>query len=628
MCGFVGIFDPLGRREPARDLVRRMTAALAHRGPDGDGFHFEAGLALGHRRLAIIDLPGGKQPIYNEDGSIAVVYNGEIYNYRELRRELSDLGHRFATASDTEVIVHAWEEWGEDCLNRFAGMFAFALWDREKETLLLARDRLGKKPLYYAVLDDGWLIFASELKSLLLHPGFRRAVEPTAVENYFTYGYVPDPQTIFKTAFKLEPASLLTWRRGEELQQRPYWRLAMTEDLRGRPQDLQAELLERLAAAVGARLAADVPLGAFLSGGVDSGGVVALMAEQAAAKVDAFTVSFNDPRWDETPYAASVAARYGAHHKVETVAPQPDDCLKQMVDIFDEPFADSSALPTFRISAFARRHVTVALSGDGGDELFGGYRRYLWHVNEERVRRALPTGARRRLFGALAAFYPRLDWAPRALRARTTLHELSLDSLEGYKNNVAYLSDATRRGLYGESFRRELQGYDGQEVLRRHMPACEGVHPLLQAQYLDIKTYLPGDILVKVDRASMANSLEVRVPLLDHTLVEWAARLPAGLKLHGREGKWLLKRALAPKLPAELLQRRKQGFSVPLADWLRGPLRAEVRQLLTGEVLGDSGILSMAAVRRLLEEHETGRRDNSTALWSLVVFCRFLERTG
>jgi asparagine synthase (glutamine-hydrolysing) len=356
--------------------------------------------------------------------------------------------------------------------------------------------------------------------------------------------------------------------------------------------------------------------------------VIALMAERGSAKVEAFTASFGDPRWDETPYAASVAAHCGARHKTRTVAPEPVEYLNRVIDIFDEPFADSSALPTFRLAAFTRRHVTVALSGDGGDELFGGYRRYLWHVAEERVRHALPDSIRRRLFAALAALYPRLDWAPRALRAKTTLTELSLDSLQGYKNNVAYLSDSLRRGLYSEAFLRELQGYDSLEVLRRHLPACEGAHPLLEAQYLDIKTYLPGDILVKVDRTSMANSLEVRVPLLDHAFVEWAARLPVSSKIHGREGKWLLKRALASRLPPEVLRRRKQGFSVPLAEWLRGPLHDEVQRSLTGEALGDSGILDMAAVRRLWQEHASGRRDNSTALWSLVVFSRFLERMG
>ena len=626
MCGFVGMFDQHGERQANRDLVQRMNDSIIHRGPDGEGYHFDSGIALGHRRLAVIDLSQGQQPMKNRDGTVVVVYNGEIYNFRELRQELQSLGHDFRTKSDSEVIVHAWEEWREDCVTRFSGMFAFALWDDTQKTLFLARDRRGKKPLYYAVLEDGWIIFGSELKALLLDQRLKRRLDPKAVENYFTYGYVPDPQTIFEGVSKLAPAHSLSWRRGGRQRLKSYWRPVLDETLPARPEELIPILRQHLQRSVEARLISDVPLGAFLSGGVDSGAIVSTMANLTGGPPETFTVSFAEADFDEAPHAQMVAARCSTNHHVRETQPSPLADLGQIIDHFDEPFADSSAIPTYHISAFARQHVTVVLSGDGGDEVFAGYRRYWWHMTEERIRSAMPAGFRRSFFGTLAALYPKLDWAPQAFRAKTAFHELSHDSLDGYRNSVGLLSSQMRERIFTDRFRRELQGYSSTEVLREALRDCQSEHPLLQAQHLDIKTYLPGDILVKVDRASMAHSLEARVPLLDHEFVAWAGQLPAKLKIKGLDRKWILRQALADRLPEETLARPKQGFSVPLSRWLRGPLRPDVERALMSESLVDTGLFRRESLRRLLDQHLSRRHDHGVVLWCLLVFARFAER--
>jgi asparagine synthase (glutamine-hydrolysing) len=627
MCGIAGIFDYRGRAEIDRTLLRRMTDILDHRGPDGDGYHIEPGIGLGHRRLAIVDLATGDQPLFNEEGTICVVYNGEIYNFQPLMAELAALGHIFRTRCDTEVIVHAWEEWGSACLDRFNGMFAFALWDAAKEVLFLARDRLGEKPLYYSFLPDGQLLFASELKSLLLSPRVDREFDPLAIEEFFAFGYVPDPRSIYRGVRKLAPAHHLTVRRGEPPPEpRLYWDLRFLDGAPVRQDEVEEELIARLRESVRLRMIADVPLGAFLSGGVDSSGVVAMMAGLKADPVSTFSISFGTQGWDESTFSREVAERYGTDHHVRAVDPNSFDLLDRLATIYDEPFGDSSAMPTFRVCAAARENVTVALSGDGGDEVFAGYRRYRWHCVEERVRGWVPTALRRPLFGLLGAVYPKLQWAPRPLRAKATLEELARDSIEAYFSSVSTCSDTLRRRLFSPNLRRELQGYNAADLLKRHIMRCNSDDPLSQVQYADFKTYLPGDILTKVDRASMANSLEVRVPLLDHTLVEWAARLPSHLKLHGREGKYILKAALEPNLRKEILYRPKQGFAVPLAAWFRGPLHRRLRETLGGPVLRDSGLFDMAAVGTLLSQHQAGERDHSAALWSLSMIEAFLRQ--
>ncbi|HTS23440.1 MAG TPA: XrtA/PEP-CTERM system amidotransferase [Casimicrobiaceae bacterium] len=627
MCGIVGIFDISGRRPIARELVGRMNASLSHRGPDADGFHFEPGVALGHRRLSIIDLSTGDQPLYNEDGSVVVMFNGEIYNYRELIPELASHGHAFRTKSDTEVIVHAWEQWGEDCVSRFRGMFAFALWDRNRETLFLARDRLGVKPMYYARLGDGTLAFGSELKALMVHPGFRREIEPRAVEDYLAYGYVPEPHTIFAGALKLPPGCTLAVRRGDTAAQpREYWDIPFQPRSGLSPDEAREELIPRLRDAVESRMIADVPLGAFLSGGVDSSAVVAMMAGASKEPVNTCSISFGDPAFNESAYAQAVADRYRTNHRIEQVDPDDFGLLDALADVYDEPFADSSAIPTYRLCQLARKSVKVALSGDGGDENFAGYRRYRWHVYEERMRSMLPHSVRAPVFGLLGNLYPKADWAPKVLRAKSTLEALARNSIEGYFHSVSVMGDPLRDRLLSDAFRRELQGYRAVEVLRRHAARAPRDEPLSFVQYLDMKTYLVGDILTKVDRASMAHSLEVREPLLDHRLMEWLSGLAPALKLRGREGKFLFKKALEPYLPNDVLYRPKMGFSVPLASWFRGPLKDRVQQAVLGPVLADSGYFNPRFLREMVDQHRSGARDYSVALWSLLMFEAFLRK--
>jgi len=628
MCGIAGIFDMCGRAEVDRRLLQSMTDAIRHRGPDGEGFYHAPGIGLGHRRLAIIDLSGGAQPLFNEDRSVCVVYNGEIYNFQPLVDELTAHGHVFRTRCDTEVVVHAWEEWGESCLARFNGMFAFALWDSRKQSLFLARDRLGEKPLYYAC-SRGSLLFASELKALLCDPRLDRRLDPLAVEEFFALGYIPDPRSIYASVHKLMPGHFLVLQRGEPLpDQRPYWQLQFSDGVAASSVEAAEELVHRLREAVRLRMVADVPVGAFLSGGVDSSGVVAMMAGLKTTGISTFSMAFRAKGWDESGYAGEMAQRYRTDHHVRIGDPDSVALLDQLGDVYDEPFGDSSAIPTFQVCKMAREAVTVALSGDGGDEVFGGYRRYRWHCLEQSVRQCVPEAARRLIFGTAGSLYPKLDWAPRPLRAKTTLQALAKDPIGAYFSSVSVCSDALRQSLFSSGFRRELQRYNAVEALRRHLPGCGSENPLSQVQFVDFKTYLPGDILTKVDRASMANSLEVRVPMLDHTFVEWAARLSPALKLHRGEGKHILKTALGPFVPSGILYRPKQGFSVPLADWYRGPLREGVRSLLNGPVLRDSGLFDPATIRRLVDQHQAGLRDHSASLWLLSTFERFLRKAS
>ncbi len=627
MCGIVGIFHSRGYRPVDQALLARMNDRQTHRGPDDSGYFVAPGIGLGHRRLSIIDLAGGHQPLFNEDRSVVVVYNGEIYNFQELVRELVALGHHFRTRSDTEVIVHAWEEWGAACVDRFRGMFAFALWDANKETLFLARDRLGIKPLYYAILSDGTVLFASELKGLLAHPELPRELDANAVEEYFAYGYVPDPRSIYRGVDKLSPGHvLMVRRRAPPPAPQAYWDVAFEEGDHPAEAQLCEELVARLGEAVGIRLIAEVPLGAFLSGGVDSSSVVAMMARHSDRPVNACTISFGNPKYDESPYASQVAARYQARHHIDRVDPDAFELVDRLAEIYDEPFADSSAIPTYWVCELARQRLKVALSGDGGDEVFAGYRRYRWHSYEEAVRSRLRREIREPLFGLLGRIYPKMDWAPKPVRAKSTFQALARDTVEGYLHSVSVVPDGLRQRLFSAGMRRELQGYHAAEVLRKHFLGAPADHPLSQVQYVDMKTYLPGDILTKVDRASMAHSLEVRVPFLDHTFVEWAGRLPAALKLRGRTGKYLLKKAMEPYIPHDILYRPKMGFAVPLVGWLRGPLRQRVRARLTGSTLEETGLFEMGFVETLLDQHQSGQRDHSGPLWALVMFECFLRQ--
>jgi asparagine synthase (glutamine-hydrolysing) len=626
MCGIVGLMDLKGAREVDLDLLHSMNQTQFHRGPDGEGIYAQPGVGLAHRRLAIIDLKGGAQPMSTPDGRVTVTYNGEIYNFQDLRRELETLGYTFHTRCDTEVILYAWLAWGEECVKRFRGIFAFGLWDNRQKILFLARDQLGVKPLYYAQLRDGWLGFSSELKALKAHPGLERIIDLNALEDYFAYGYIPDPRTIYRNAFKLPAGHTLTVKAGQPAPSPvSYWDVHFAANAELSETEAAEALIERLREAVKLQLIADVPLGAFLSGGVDSSAVVALMAGLMDEPVEACSISFGDPAFNESEYAKEVAHRYKARHRIQQVDPNDFSLIDRLAGLYDEPYADSSALPTYRVCELARQKVTVALSGDGGDENFAGYRRYRWHVYEERMRAWIPAAIRRPLFGVLGQLYPKLDWAPKFLRAKSTLEALARDSIEGYFHSVSIMGDDLRARLYSAALWRELQGYHAAQVLYRHAENAPD-HPLSRVQYLDLKTYLPGDILTKVDRASMAHALEVRVPILDHLLVEWLATLPPQFKLRGQEGKYIFKKALEPYLSESVLYRPKMGFAVPLAAWFRGPLREKVRSALLGERMLDSGWFDSRFLRTLVDQHQAGLRDFSAPIWSLLMFESFLRQ--
>lgn len=629
MCGITGIVDLVGARPIDEKVLRRMNGALSHRGPDGDGYHLAPGVGFGHRRLSIIDLEGGKQPLYNEDHTVVVTFNGEIFNFMEIEADLVARGHVFRTRCDTEVIVHAWEEWGERCLERFNGMFAFAVWDGRQHTLFLARDRLGVKPLHYAELPDGHLLFASELKALLAHPGVSRQIDPTAVEDYFALSYVPDPKTIYKGIKKLEPGAMWTLRRGA-VRGKPvrYWDVPLMghRQVAGTARDWERELRARLLESVRKRLISDVPLGAFLSGGIDSSAVVAMMREIGSSRILTCSIGFREPQYDESEFAQLVARAKETDHRSEIVDAGDYSLLGRLSGVYDEPFADSSAIPTYRVCELARRHVTVALSGDGGDENFIGYRRYRLFAAEEAVRQRVPAAVRRAVFGPLGRLYPKLDWAPRPLRGKTTFQALARDSVDAYMHGVSITSEELRSRLFADSFRSQLQGYQAKQLFRDHVAGKQFTDALALVQYIDFKTYLPGDILTKVDRASMAHSLEVRTPFLDYEFVEWASSLPSGAKLARGEGKRVLKDALRPLLPHDVLFRKKMGFAVPLDVWFRGVLNEHAAQAVAGHRLTGCGIFDPLYLRRLVEEHRTRHRDHSAVLWSLLMFDKFLER--
>ena len=624
MCGFTGILHSEAQGEIDAGLLRRMNDAIAYRGPDGDGFHVEPGVGLGHRRLSVVDVAGGGQPMYNEDETVVIVFNGEIYNFPELRPELQALGHVFRNRCDTEAVIHAWESWGPDCLLHLSGMFAFALWDRRQGVLFIARDRLGKKPIHYGVTISGDLVFGSELAALAAVPGLSQKIDPEAVDDFFALGYVPDPRTIYSAIRKLPAAHYLLLRHGDALEPQRYWE-APRQSSPCEEGEAVEQMRALLASSTQKRLMADVPLGAFLSGGVDSSAVVAVASQLQEAPLATFTIGFPGPE-DETPLARLMAARYGTEQHEEIARPDYLDAARRQARVFGEPFGDSSSVPTEAVCALARRHVTVAISGDGGDEVFAGYRRYRFHQLAESVRSFVPSGLRRSVLGELARAYPKMDWAPRWLRAKHTLTELSLDSAVGFYRTIAKVHHDQRRSLFSQSMRSDLNGYDPADRVCALMDRCDDGDSLLQAQFVDVGLYLPGDILTKVDRTSMAHSLEVRAPFLDHEMVGWGMRLPAALKLKGKEGKWVLKKALEPLVPKEILYRPKQGFATSLAQLFRDN-KEIVRRRLLGPTMFDSGLFDLDYLKRALDEHVSGRFDHAGLLWLLLTFEGFLQHS-
>ena len=618
MCGIAGIFH-LGTPKPVDPArVMGMTDAMVHRGPDGGGVWTARGVGLGHRRLSIIDLDGGAQPMLSADEQIVVVFNGEIYNFAEVRRELEVRGAVFRTGSDTEVLIHGWRAWGPELLSRLNGMFAFALLDVARQCLFLARDRLGAKPLHYVSLADGSIAFASELKGLLANPAVRRELNPQSIEDFFALGYVPDDTCWIDGVRKLPAASFLLLERGKALPTPcSWWDVDFSQRAKGSVADLEAEMRHHLREAVTSRMVADVPLGAFLSGGVDSSSVVAFMAEASTQPVQTCSIGFDSAAHDETRYAAEIAKRFACDHRSRIVASDDYAAAGTVARMFDEPFADASALATWRVSQLARETVTVALSGDGADEIFAGYRRYKFQHAEERVRSFVPQAWRAPVFGGLARAYPKADWAPQVFRAKSTFGALALGGSEAYARAVGVTPPGERAALFSASFTRSLQGHRAEDRYIAAMAAAPARDALDRAQYADLKIWLPGDILTKVDRTSMAVSLEAREPLLDHRLVEFAATLPVSMRLRRGEGKWLMKRTMRGVLPDDILFRRKMGFVTPVSAWFRGPLSGEARRLAG---LADTGWFERATLERIAADHIAGKRDHGRVLWQLAMF--------
>ncbi len=616
MCGIVGKIMPRPRGAVAAGVLHAMCAGLEHRGPDSRGVFAEDEAGLGIQRLRVVDLVTGDQPIYSEDRSVVVVLNGEIYNFGELREQLRARGHRFATSGDTEAIVHLYEEYGDDCVAHLHGMFAFALWDRRRHRLLLARDRVGKKPLYYAT-PAGGISFASELRALLEDGDVPRRVDPGAIDAFLAYGYVPSPHSIFHDVYKLPPAHTLVFENGRATLRR-YWRLDFSRKLTVKdPRDLHEPIRAAILEATRRRMVADVSVGAFLSGGIDSSAVVAAMAQTSSAPVKTFSIGFDRDAFDELPHARRVSEQFGTDHQEFTVRPDAIEIVPEIVRHYGEPYADASAIPTFYLSEMTRRHVTVALNGDGGDELFAGYSRYVANGLAARLEH-LPLSVRR----AAAAAAGRLgggEVSSVANKARRLLEGLPMEPAQRYRRYVAWFDDRQREQLYTDEFARVARASAHADQLDTAWHAASGRHVVDIMLEVDTATYLPGDLITKVDIATMAHSLEARSPLLDHQVMELAASIPADLKVRGSEKKWILREALRAWLPGEVLDRPKQGFSVPVGDWFRHELRDLARDvLLDGDSLA-RGYFRPQVVGAMLDRHLAGTHDESKRLWSLFM---------
>ncbi len=614
MCGICGIFEPSRESIADRALVKRMADTLYHRGPDEEGVYCGAGIGLGHRRLSIIDLTSGQQPLANEDETVWVAFNGEIYNFQELNRQFLSSGHTLRTRCDTETIVHLYEELGPECFAHFRGMFAIALWDARKRRLLLARDRIGKKPLFYS-WNGRRLLFGSEIKALWPAADFSREVDIEALSDYFSYLYVPAPKTIYRHVRKLRPAHYLVVD-AQGAREIPYWDLSFANPTQHSESEWCERLLNEYRTSVKMRLVSDVPLGAFLSGGVDSSSVVALMSQLQGA-VTTCSIGFAEQSFNEADEARKFATSIKSNHHEQVVSAGAVDIVEKLAWHYDEPFADASAVPTYYVSKMARRNVTVALSGDGGDENFAGYRRYKFERREDLLRSMLPAPARQMIFGPLGRWYPKADWAPRIFRAKTTFQSLARSPLEGYFNTMSSCPRDMKPSLLGGEVVTALNGYDSIDVLRYHYDRADTVDPLSRLLYTDIKTYLVDDILVKVDRASMANSLEVRCPLLDHRLMELIAKIPSDLKLRNGRGKYIFKKALETVLPGDILNRRKIGFGIPLAIWFRTELKDFAYETVFG---AKDEYLNYTFLAHCWDQHQNGHRDWSTLFWTALMF--------
>lgn len=630
MCGICGIYYSDPSRPVDLDVLRGMCASLHHRGPDDEGIYVDGPIGLGMRRLSIIDLAGGQQPIHNEDRTTWVVYNGEMYNYQALTMRLAGLGHNFYTRSDTETVVHAYEEFGADCLEHLNGMFAFALWDSREHVLFLARDRTGIKPLYYTQTADG-LLFGSELKAILAHPNVPRRVDPIALDQYLTFEYVPTPRTIFEGIHKLPPGHYLTLDAEGTLRVEQYWDMALEQSENAPPRriaEIEAELCDLLREVVEMEMISDVPVGVLLSGGIDSSAVAAMMTQVAPGNVSSFSITFDDPSFDESSYARLVANHLGTrHHEYRLTPREMLDLIPHIVDFMDEPLADSSLVPTTLLARFVRQHVKVALGGDGGDELFAGYSTLQAHRIVRIYKRAVPKVLRRAVASSVVSALP------------TSFDNISLDFkikrfVEGDRFTLpvrhhrwlgSFTAEQKHVLLRPELRRSEEETY---EVAYAHVARCQARHFLNRVLYLDMKMYMEGDILPKADRASMSASLEVRVPFLNHKLLTFCAALPHRYKLRGLQTKYILRRALRGLLPDRILLRGKKGFNIPVARWLTGELRDFTYDMLSPERLRREGFFEPETVRHLLDDHMTHKRDVRKHLWTLLTFELWLDRWG
>lgn len=626
MCGIVGIVRNDGS-DVDQALVGRMCDAIRHRGPDDDGFYFNGRVGLGMRRLSIIDVKGGHQPIHNQDRTAWIVFNGEIYNYRELREKLEKLGHTFYTNSDTEAIVHAYDQYGGDCPKHLHGMFAFAIWDNRTEELFIARDRVGKKPLLYAEAN-GQFVFGSEFSALLQHPSISREIDTDAIHHYMSFMCVPSPLTAYRAIRKLEPGHTLRWRKGEITMER-YWQPDFSQKLKIDEEEAGQRAMEVLRDAVKVRLMSEVPLGAFLSGGIDSSAVVAMMSEVSSEPIKTFSIGFEEQDFSELHHARRVAEHVGADHHEFIVRPDALEVLPTLVEHYGEPYADSSAIPTYYVARETRKHVTVALNGDGGDETFAGYERYTAMRLAERYHR-IPGVLRDSVVRQAMEMIPTSTANRSRVRdVKRFLAAASLPKVERYLQWVSVFNKDAKRNLYTDSFWRETSKVQPADMLDPWFARANGSGIVDAALLTDLMTYLPNDLLVKVDIATMAVSLEARSPFLDHRVIEFAASLPEKLKLRGLTTKFLLKRVLKKLLPQENLRRKKMGFGVPIGHWFRGQLQPFLRETILSERALKRGFFKPEAVKQMVQQHASLERDYSHQLWTLLMlelwFQRFID---
>ncbi|NJM53466.1 MAG: asparagine synthase (glutamine-hydrolyzing) [Blastocatellia bacterium] len=627
MCGIVGIVYKESR-QIEREILEKMNAAILHRGPDEDGFYIKENVGLAMRRLAIIDLSGGQQPIFNRDKTKAIVFNGEIYNFQELRADLEKKGHKFYTNSDTEVIVHLYDKYGVDCVQHLRGMFVFAIWDEVEKSLFIARDRIGKKPLLYSYQPNGDLIFGSEFQALLQHPSISREVDNEAIHHYLSYLCVPAPLTAFKQIRKLEPGHWLIWKNGE-IKTNRYWLPDFHNKIKITEQEAEEETLRLLREATKMRMISEVPLGAFLSGGVDSSTVVALMAEFSEKPVKTFSIGFEEEDFSELKYAKKVAEHIGAEHHEFIVKPNAIEVLPKLVEHYGEPYADSSSIPTYYVSLETRKHVTVALNGDGGDESFAGYERYLAMRLSEKYHK-IPGILRNGLIENAVNLIPTSEIKRSRLRdLKRFVKAASLSKVERYFKWVSSIDRNTKESLYTQDFKNQVKSVDSAQFLTQWFDKSNGNGIVDATMFTDQMTYLPNDLLVKVDIASMANSLEARSPLLDHKVIEFAASLPESIKLKGAENKSLLKKVASRLVPREVLYRKKMGFGVPITHWLRRDLKEFLQENLLSEKFAKRGIIKQEVVKKLVNEHINAEKDHVWELWTILMlelwFQRFID---